>query len=274
MFSLANREAINKVTTMSSREVAELTGKQHKHVVRDIEVMVESLGLVGPNLDFNDFKGFSVKHKMHLGRKVIDCYLLEQDLTMTLVMGYSIPLRHRVAKRWRELEDQQGSTRVPQSLPDALRLAADLAEEKQKLQSQVNLLENQLHEDAIEFERVTQEIDHLKNLFTEGMTTPAFCKMLNGVNINQANRYLEARNWLYNDGKSGWRVTSYARDKYMTERQNIISRLGHEDFVKFEPRLLRKGAQRIYELYLKGDLPMKQTWDGRFTHDKAVRIAE
>lgn len=37
---------------------------------------------------------------------------------------------------------------LPQNLPEALRLAADLAEEKQRLQSHVNQLEHQVFEDA------------------------------------------------------------------------------------------------------------------------------
>lgn len=137
MFSLANSEAINKAATMSSREVADLTGKQHKHVLDDCRKMFDSLKIQSAD--------FSADYQDERGRTYQE-FLLDQDLTMTLVMGYSIPLRHKVAKRWRELESSAPS--LPQNLPEALRLAADLAEEKQRLQSHVNQLEHQVFEDA------------------------------------------------------------------------------------------------------------------------------
>ncbi|WP_446471173.1 Rha family transcriptional regulator [Xenorhabdus stockiae] len=93
-----------QAVTMSSREIAELAGKEHKHVVRDIEKMLIDLEIYSPDLDFNDFKGFFVNRSIYKGRNVIESIDLEQDLTMTLVMGYKVQLRHKVAKRWRELE--------------------------------------------------------------------------------------------------------------------------------------------------------------------------
>ncbi|HEJ7969403.1 TPA: Rha family transcriptional regulator [Serratia marcescens] len=83
------------VVTMSSREIAALTGKQHKHVLDDCRKMFEALKIQSAE--------FSADYRDERGRKYQE-FLLDQDLTMTLVMGYSIPLRHKVAKRWRELE--------------------------------------------------------------------------------------------------------------------------------------------------------------------------
>lgn len=83
------------VTKMSSREIAKLTGKRHDNVMADCRKMLEALNLQSPEFlgDYQDERGRTYQE-----------FWLDQDLTLTLMTGYSIPLRHKVATRWRQLE--------------------------------------------------------------------------------------------------------------------------------------------------------------------------
>ncbi|MDD0837923.1 Rha family transcriptional regulator [Curvibacter sp. HBC61] len=84
------------IATMTSREIAELTGKEHKHVLRDIRNMLDELGKDGPVLDHpqedKDARGYTT------------CFHLNRELTDTLLTGYSIVARNKVIRRWHELE--------------------------------------------------------------------------------------------------------------------------------------------------------------------------
>lgn len=117
-----------------------------------------------------------------------------------------------------------------------------------------------------------EEISYLQTLFNEGMTPSQFVKKLNGVNCQKVNELLAENGWLRHD-KHNWRVASYARDKYLTEKDLLIEPEDKPSFVTYQPILLRAGAVRLFELYTKGKLPMKKTWNGLFTHDKSVEIA-
>lgn len=118
--------------TMSSREIAELTGKQHAHVIRDIRAMTDALE-DDPNLDHvretKDSRGYTAEIS------------LPKDLTLTLVAGYNVKLRKRIIDRWLELEAKVSAsgTAIPQTLPEALRLAADLAEQKAQAEAALAL---------------------------------------------------------------------------------------------------------------------------------------
>lgn len=83
--------------TMSSREIAELTGKQHQHVKRDIEKMLGELS--------EDVSKFGHIYLDGRNRKQRE-YRLDRELTETLLTGYSAVLRRKVVVRLRELEEQ------------------------------------------------------------------------------------------------------------------------------------------------------------------------
>ncbi len=82
---------------MTTREITDLTGKRHDHVKRDVEVMFKELELDAPK--------FGVIYLDSMNRQRIE-YVLDKELTFTLMTGYSIKLRNAVIKRWFDLENQ------------------------------------------------------------------------------------------------------------------------------------------------------------------------
>lgn len=85
--------------TMSSREIAELTGKRHDNVTADIRSM-----LVDLKKDVLTFQGIYFDS---MNRQQTE-YLLDREHTDCLLTGYSTPMRMAVIKRWHQLEAQQG----------------------------------------------------------------------------------------------------------------------------------------------------------------------
>ncbi len=120
-------------------------------------------------------------------------------------------------------------------------------------------------------ERQARYISKLESHLADGITPVQFCKQLNGVNTRQINAFLEERNWLYDDRPEAmyprWRVKAYARDQYLTERSGQVEQENGEMREIFKPLLKKKSAAWLYRHYLNGELPMKKTWDGLFTHN-------
>lgn len=126
------------ITTMSSREIAELTGKEHRHVLRDIEIMLKELDL--------NKEGYAHTWTHPQNGQIYPEFVLDRELTETLLTGYSAVLRRKVIARWRELEAGQASIAIPKTMAQALRLAADQAE-----QIEAQLLQIEQQKPAVEF---------------------------------------------------------------------------------------------------------------------------
>lgn len=149
---------------MSSREIAELTGKDHAHVMRDIRTMLDELLKMSPNLD-SAYK--STTYKVEGQLREYPVYELSYDLTMTLVSGYSIPLRHKVVTRLSELE-KGNKFQVPETKAGLLRLAL---EQEERLEAQALQIEYQ--RPAVEF------VDKYTKAQYGSMKFRQVCKQLN-----------------------------------------------------------------------------------------------
>lgn len=102
--------------TMSSREIAELTGKEHRNVMADIRAMLDQLGIGPAEFSARYLAGNNQEQPM---------FVLPKDLTLTLVSGYSVAMRKAIIDRWMLLEAAPSTPAIPQSFAAALRLAAE-----------------------------------------------------------------------------------------------------------------------------------------------------
>ena len=128
---------IPETLTMTSREIAELTGKNHADVLRDIRNMLEVL-----KKDASVFAGI---YKDAYGRDKA-CFNLPKRETYILITGYSVTMRAEIIDRWNELETQvKGQYIAPQVLKDLIEGAAERAVENYKTLDSVNF--NMLKQD-------------------------------------------------------------------------------------------------------------------------------
>jgi Rha family phage regulatory protein len=116
----------NTSTTMTSREIAELTGKEHGHVMRDIRAMFETLEIGQSTFGASYFNSQNKEQPM---------FRLPYDETICLLTGYDAKSRMAVIKRWQELESKQ-PVLLPQTYKEALQalVAAEEVKEQQALQ--------------------------------------------------------------------------------------------------------------------------------------------
>lgn len=138
----------SSVLTMSSREIADLVESRHDSVKRTIERLQDKeLIQLTP----------MVEVKNHLGQVVTEYQLIKRD-TYVVVAQLSPEFTARLVDRWQELENQQ-MPQIPQTLSEALRLAADQAEQ---IERQNLLLEQQ--RPKVEFVQKYVEVGTTKSL--------------------------------------------------------------------------------------------------------------
>lgn len=102
--------------TMSTREIAELTGKRHDNVMADTRTMLAELHGEGGLLTFQA----SYRNAQN---KVQPCYALPYRETMLLMSGYKLALRAKIIDRWQELEKATKAPALDLNDPASLRTA-------------------------------------------------------------------------------------------------------------------------------------------------------
>lgn len=252
-----------KIPTVSSLQVAEIFGKRHDHVLRDIEQILTQVPeiFIKPNFGVVEYpvrRGF--------GTEMVKAYLLSKDGFALLTMGYTgeKAMKFKVAyiNRFNEMEDQLAN-RVPDDptslgLPDfrnpveAAKAWALAIEEKQEVEGRLAIAEPKA---AVYDEVVAPNV----------LTLTDFCRRLEGVNLMAVKRSLCMANVFYVAPDGGYRVYARYRDTHFAEKFD-------KDYGSRTFHVLPEGQKLLTRLYHEGKLTMKKGFTAP-SRDKGVSHA-
>lgn len=190
----------NADTTMTSREIADLSGKQHKDVLYDIRKMLEELGKAAA-----DFSATALIDGPNNSKREIEIFNLPKREALILTSGYSVKQRAAIIDRWQELESKQ-AFQIPQTLPDALRLAADLADQNAKVTAQLAIAAPK-----------AEALD-LISAGTDTLTVTEAAKVL-GVKRTDLTTTLHAIGWVYRQNGSWVAYDQHIRNGYLQYKE-------------------------------------------------------
>ena len=235
--------------TMTSLEIAEVIGKEHKNVMRDIRNILEQ-GVNQLNfelVEYPDKKG-----------ELRPCYNITKKGCLILASGYDALLREKIINRWEELEikERTGGFAVPQTFSQALMLAAKQQEQIERQQKAIEAKDKKIAEDAP------------KVVFSDAVVgSKSSCLIGELAKILTQNGYKIGQNGLFDKlreegylGRSG-EYYNIPNQKYVEQGLFELKKTTHSENGVMKssvtPKVTGKGQQYFINKYLKGVTTIK-----------------
>lgn len=227
----------NTKVVVGSRKVADVFQKRHDHVLRDIENIMESLPKNG-DTPVTSFYIPTTYINPQNKQEYPECLLTRDGFTL-LTMGYTgeKAMKFKVAyinefNRMEQKLTTMGRFQVPTTLPEALRMAADLAEENQKLLPKAKGYDRFLDIEGI-------------------MTMNQAAKTLNvkGIGQNKLFQILREEGVFYKNGKDNLPYQEYINRGYFEVKQKALN-ISDSEVLYSQIYVTPKGLDWIYKLLI------------------------
>ena len=217
--------------TMSSREIAELSGKMHKHVLEAIRKMESAwVDVTGTNFRLSEYTDGS-------GRKLPE-FLLNKKECLYVATKFNDEARAKLILRWEELEETEGS--LDFTNPEiVLRLAQNWAAEQKKraeAEKKIKLLEPkaELMDRIIDSEEKIDVGQAAKILGLPYGRNTLFKK------LRESGDFFKARN----EPKQ-----EYINKGFFELKEKFIERKNHDGFTVVKVLVTQKGLQYLGKLF-------------------------
>lgn len=216
--------------TMTTREVAELTGKRHDHVMRDACAMLMELhGEEGvPRFEDTWVNGQN--------GQTYPMYRLPKRETLILISGYNLKMRARIIDRWQELE--ASATPIPQTLSEALRLAADLADAKANVESKLAIAAPK-----------ADALDRLADV--DGLLLPTDAAKTLQISPARLFQFFTEHAWTYRraGGQSHIAYQSRIKAGYLTHKVRVVRQADGSERVREQVLVTAKGLAKLASVF-------------------------
>jgi Rha family phage regulatory protein len=227
--------------TMSSREIAELTDKEHRNVMRDIRAMLVELHGEGGVLSFEH------THTNPQNGQTYPVFMLPKRETLILVSGYSIELRAKIIDRWQELEAQQSAPALsPANFSRLQLIELAMQAEQERIES-----EKQRQVLALEVQAMAPKVEALDRIAkSDGSLCLTDAAKTLQVQPRQLTQTLQTKHWIYRRPMgSGWlayqdRIQSGHLEHKVTTGEKSD---GHE-WTNTQVRVTAKGLTRLAQV--------------------------
>ena len=241
--------------TMSSLEIARLTGKDHAHVMRDIRNMEPAWEKISQSkfglASYKDAQG-----------KERPCYELTKTECLYVATKYNDEARAKLVLRWEELEQKQRAQML--QLPDFTDPAeAAMAWAKEYREKKVLAIENKkLEEENIQLAAENQELKHDKNYLDLIMRSKALLTISQiaqdyGMSGKAMNKKLADMGIQYSINGQWILYARYKDCGYVSSRSIDITRADGRPDVVLHTEWTQAGRKFLYEeLKKQGVIPM------------------
>jgi phage antirepressor YoqD-like protein len=228
--------------TMLSTEIAELTGKEHRNVTRDIEVIIEQLHC--SNLS----SGIKPATYKSANGQQYKCYELDHEATMVVVTGYDVVARTKVIKRWMELEKQaseQPAYVLPTNFVEALEMLVVAEKDRVVLQETVK------QKQAVILEQAPKVLAHDRLTLADGTINITDAAKTLDVNPRKMFGILSELKWIYRRaGGSSWiAYQDKIQSGYLKHKVTTLHR-DEGDKITEQVRVTPKGLTKLASLAL------------------------
>lgn len=199
---------------MTSLEIAEVTGKQHAHVMRDIRSLL-SQGVSASNFGLGSYTDANGQKRPLFNLTPKGCLILAS--------GYDAVLRERIINRLEYLENGKKVIKTPQTYLEALEALVATEKEKEQLrieteqqQATIELQDKEIKEAAPKVNYYNNHLQSVNTLTSTqiakqiGMDAEKLHKKLKDTNVI----YRQSGQWLLHSPYSTWGLHSTRTQTY------------------------------------------------------------